>query len=343
MVRLRIHVGNREPLSIDVGPGLYTLGRADENTIVVDLPGLSEKQIEFRVSEALQVFVRDLSDRDELTISGRSVFESFVKPSEIVASGGVIVMVDLLGGEPSLSDLPSAKNQSAGPGLFQLLPGAFKYPLQGDTMFVVTSIAVVGGLISVFAGLLMYFGMFIGFAIGIYLLLTFREIITSTIGGEDCMPAETLTFSSWEEQKEVLVPIIAIVLLPMLPFHLSRYWTDAPDWLHPTFGFLALVYIPMGLLLIQVTGEFWAAHPWNVILSILRAPVDYVGVLILLIPIVGPMYFIDDSLRTMGWGNRFVAIVVNMLLQFVEIYFLFVWARALGLYYRCNRIRLQWE
>jgi hypothetical protein len=343
MVRLRIHIGNREPLSLDVGPGLYTLGRADENTIVVDLPGLCEKQIEFRVSEALQVFVRDLSDRGELTISGRSVFESFVKPSEIVTSGGVIVMVDLLGGEPSESDQPSVENQSAGPGFFQLLPDAFKYPLQGDTMFVVTSVAVVGGLVSLFAGLMSFVGMLIGWAIGIYLLLTFREIITSTINGEDRIPAEPLTLFNREELKEVLVPLFAIVLLPMLPFHLSRNWPDAPDWLHPTFGFLALVYIPMGILLLLVTGGGWAAHPGNVILSILRAPVGYFGVLILLVLIVGSMSFIGDSVRPMAGGHRYVTIGLNTLLRIVELYLAFVWARALGLYYRSNRIRLQWE
>jgi hypothetical protein len=343
MVRLRIHVGNREPLSIDVGPGLYTLGRTDENTIVVDLPGLCEKQIEFRVSETLQVFVRDLSDRGELSIGGRSVFESFVKPSEIVTSGGVIVMVDLLGDGHAANDEASVENQVTGPSFFQLLPGAFKYPLQGDTIFVVISIAVVGGLFSLFAGLIMFVGMFVGFAIGIYLLLTFREIITSTISGEDQMPAETLTLFSWEDQKEVLAPLFAIVLLPMLPFHLSRYWTDAPEWLHPTFGVLALVYIPMGILLLLETGEFWAAHPWNIILSIFRAPVGCLGVLIVLIPIVGSMYFIDDSVRTMGGGNRFLSIGLNTVLRIVEIYLVFVWARALGLFYRCNRFRLQWE
>ena len=343
MVRLRIHIGNREPLSVDLGPGLYTLGRADENTIVVDLPGLCEKQIEFRVSEALQVFVKDLSDRGELTISGRSVFESFVKPSEIVTSGGVIVMVDLISDEHVEGDQSSSENQSVGPGFFELLPSAFRYPIQGDTMFVVISIAVVGGLASLFAGLIMFAGMFIGFAIGIYLLLTFREIITSTINGEDQMPVETLNLFSWQEQKEVLAPLFAIVLLPMLPFHFSRFWTDAPDWLHPTFGFLAFVYIPMGMLLILVTGEFFAAHPGNVFLSILRAPLGYLGVLIVLAPVVGLMSYIDVSGRSMGGGNRYLTIGVNTLLQIVEIYLLFVWARVLGLYYRCNRFQLQWE
>jgi hypothetical protein len=80
-----------------------------------------------------------------------------------------------------------------------------------------------------------------------------------------------------------------------------------------------------------------------VILSILRAPVGYFGVLILLVLIVGSMSFIGDSVRPMAGGHRYVTIGLNTLLRIVELYLAFVWARALGLYYRSNRIRLQWE
>lgn len=343
MIRVRIHVGSREPLSVDLAPGTYSLGRSDDNTIVVDVPSLSSKQIEILVTDSLQVFVKDLSGRGEMIIGGRSVVESFVKPGDIVSSGGVVVMLDLLGDEQTDQSNPLDESQLSRPGFLRELPGAFKYPLHGDTILIVVSIAVLGGFAQLFAGLFTMIGMLLGLAIGIYLVLLFREIITSTINGEDQMPAEPPISFDWEELKAVIVPMYAIVLFPMLPFILSQFWPDAPVWLRPTFGFLAFVYIPMALLLLLVTDEFWAAHPGNVFLSILRAPIDYLGVLSLLLAVVGLMFLMDFSNGPLLGKNRYLMIGMNTLLELAEIYLLFAWARALGLFYRHNRGRLQWE
>ena len=344
MIRLQIHSGNRNPVSVELPRGVYTIGSDEQCAIVVDRPGVAPRQLEITVRDQLQVFVRNLSEADDLSVDGQVLAESFVAPGELVVGGSVVVMVELL----ELTEESALSVDEKDRGLASQSVWAFyaallrssRYPFDGHCLFLLAGVGVVIGLSNLFVGIL---GTILGYFVGLYLLLMFREIIVSTIRGDDRMPSEPQINFDWDELKELIVPIYAIVLFPMLPFILVRFWTEAPDWLRPALGLAALFYIPMGMLLLIVTDEFWAAHPINIVRSILRAPGAYLGVLGLLLPIVGLGFLFDISEVELMRENRILGMVLATVLSLVECYFLFVWARALGLYYRWYRHSLQWE
>ncbi len=344
MIKLQIHSGNRSPVSVDLPRGVYSLGADERCAIVVDRPGIGPEQLEITVTEQYQVFVRNLSDADDLSVDGQRQVESFVAPGELVVAGGVVVTVEFLGVPGDAVTATETGERVKSPcslwSFYAMILRAFGYPLDGDCLFVLASLGLLIGISSAFVGLV---GIGLGLLVGFYLLTMFREIVLSTIRGEDRMPNEPSFSFSWDELREFVVPIYAIVLFPMLPFILVRYWTDAPDWLRPTLGVIALCYIPMGMLLLIVTDEFWAAHPINVVRSVLRAPGGYLGIVLLFSAIVWVGSLIDFSESEIMRSSRILRIILGTVLHLVECYVLFVWARALGLYYRWYRQSLQWE
>ena len=99
----------------------------------------------------------------------------------------------------------------------------------------------------------------------------------------------------------------------------------------------------MAMLLYLVTDEFFAAHPWNVLVSAFRAPLRYGLVVVFLLPIAGLGLLQDFSEAGARWGGRIVAILVSGGVGLIQVYFLFVWGRVLGLFYRHHRYHLNWD
>lgn len=342
MVRLVFHVGNREPVELDLKPGVYSLGSGEGNTIVVDLPEVSPEHIAIRITESLQVFLRDVGEDDGLRVNGQQVTESFVKPGDLVTAGSMVIAVEPVVNRVSESGAGDSNGDRV--GFFASIPGAFRYPFTNDSAFIVAGVVVVLGVSNVLGGLMFWVGALLGLAVGIFLLSLFREIILATVHGEDAMPSEQSMSFDWDEIKETLLPFYALVLLAAVPIHYSRYLGQ--EWLQPFLGLMAFLYIPMGILLIGVTGEFLAANPFNVVLSIVRAPLGYLGVLLTGLPVIGLVYFTDSVLwnrDTAEPPSRIVISILSLVVELFEIYFLFVWARILGLYYRFYRHRLCWE
>lgn len=339
MVRLLVHIGQRQPVSVELGPGTYTIGRSENNTIVVDLPGIAPKHVEVRVTENLQTFVKALDD-SELQLDGRSKRESFVKPGDIVTTSGIVLMIELVrsaGNERGDSDEHGIVQ---GRSFTREVVSAYLYPFRGDAAFVIAGVVVALVGAELLGSIL---GTLIGLLIGVYLISLFREIVTSTIHGEDEMTSDPPMSFNWDELREMVVPIYAMVLFPSLPFILLRFWPDAPDWVRPSLAVFAFVYVPMGLLLLLVTDDFWAAHPLNVFPSIGRAFGGYSLVLVALIPIVGIGYLSSLSDEMVRSLPRWLLIGAGALLGVMEIYLVLVWARILGLYYRRYREDLAWD
>ncbi len=348
MVRLKIHIGQRSPLDIDLAPGTYTLGADEGNTIVVNLPGIALRQLEIKVSETMQVHVRNLSDLDELKVDGKSVTRSFVGPGSIAISGPVVLMVELLSEGLGVSgqvgkDHPGTAAKAVTVGYVRELLAAFRYPMSNDSLFTLAGIGLVMLVSGLFSGVIGLVGTLISIFIGIYVLLLFSEIIKVTIQGEDEMPTDTGFSYDWESLREFVVPLYAMVLLPSLPLALVRYWPDAPAWLPSVLAGFAVVYIPMGLLIMTVTDNFWAAHPFNIAISVWRAPFGYACVAVFLLPLVGLSEitgFEPESIRSM---NRFLLSLLSSIFYIVGVYMAFVWARMLGVFYRHYRHQLRWE
>lgn len=348
MVRLKIHIGHRTPLSVDLVPGVYTLGSDEENTIAINLSGIASRQLEIQVSESMQVHVRNLSDLDELKVDGKTVVRSFVAPGAIVISGPLVLMVELLmggsegeaGADKSPSEAVSKVRRSH---YISELWTAFRYPMSNDSLFILVGIGVVGLLTNLFAGVLGWAISLVSIFIGVYILLMFSEIIKSTVRGEDEMPSDPSFTYDWDGVRDLVVPLYGMMLLPALPFVLSQFWYEAPVWLPPVLAAGAVVYVPMGLLILTVTDDFWAAHPVNICLSICRAPFGYFCVLVFLVPVIGISYVMEFDHEAVRHMNRYLMAVISAVASFLGVYMVFVWARMLGIFYRSYQDRLQWE
>ena len=343
MVRFQMFIESREPQMLDLPRGCYTLGAADDNHVVVGLSGMAPHHLEIRVTDGGQTRVRDLTSRHGVTLNGRVIEEAGVVPGDVLKLGKVVLTAELMG-ESEVATSAAAEGHSVGwSGFFASLAGAFGYPLTEGGLFIIGGVAMFSGL-SVLGGILtMPMAMIVGVAIGIYLLLVFRGIIESSIQGRESMPTDPAMIFDWEELKEIFLPMFAVVLFPSLPYIFAGYWPDRPEWLQPCLGVIALFYVPMALLLLLVTDEILAAHPGNVLLSVVRAPWGYLVVLLFLLPVLG-LEWLSDPAHALGAGrSRLLLAGQEALLELGRTYTLFVWARVLGLYYRAYRDDLGWE
>ncbi len=339
MVRISFLLADREPFTVDLPPGVYTVGSGDQDTVVVDLPEFQPGALQLRITDALQLFVMQGTASQSLSVNGQAVIESFAKPGDLIRLGSLILSVELVTQEEQ-----GGQGQILEASFLTQVGAAVRFPFRGDSMIMVVVLVLIGGAVNFLPGVFRWAGMFVRVAIGIFIALLFRDIVLATINGEDEMPKEPEVSLDWAQLRETLIPMYAIFLFPMLPMTFARMGLpDGPAWVVPVLGVAGACYIPMALLLYLVTDEIWAAHPGNVVLSLFRAPWGYLAVLLALVPVVGLFFWMDLSSEMNRRENRFLTVGINTVLQLVEVYLAFVIARVLGLYYRHFRHRLRWD
>jgi hypothetical protein len=98
------------------------------------------------------------------------------------------------------------------------------------------------------------------------------------------------------------------------------------------------LYFPMALLAVIIYDNLAALNPVLVVLSILKAPIRY-GILVLLIGLLAVVdWRIGAALNRIG--VPFLSGVVN---GFTTLYVTMVAMRALGWFYYCTRDQLGWS
>lgn len=343
MICLQIHLGSREPSRVELPPGVFSIGRSEHNAIVIDDPSLQECHAEFRYAEG-QLHVRNLAGQEATSVNGHPVHESFLRPGDVLKIGRAVITVELaLANEEGRTSnrAPSANSAAASGSYLRNVAGAFAYPWKGEAMLVVGILSLLNGLASFLPSPVNLAGLLIGLAVGMYLLLLFREVVQATIKGEDAWPASPPIPADWSELRETALPIFVVWFFSFLPATLARVWPGAPEWLPSLLGGLAVIYLPMALLILIVTDDLALANPWSVAVSLLRAPAGYVPVLGLfaVIATAGFLFDWDTLLRS---KPRVITASVHAATGFFQAYLAFVWARVLGLYYRFYEPRLGW-
>ncbi len=240
------------------------------------------------------------------------------------------------------------------PGLFRSL----KFPLRTESMLAIGFMAIAYGIFTAVAGF-MPFGMMGIRALAFLLLGTILilgyyayfllQIFRLASIDEDDMPI-TMDF----DLDQILVDLwtwVGTVWWCSLPMGLywmtmSRLveWGYVPDlpWIAVTFIIVfavCLFLFPMALISASLHTTIWAANPWTVVRSMLRAPLEYIatlsvfGTLCITVAIIG---------RVMPPVPSSVPFVSHTLTWVLEFYALTASAYGFGNFYYRNRKRIGW-
>lgn len=230
---------------------------------------------------------------------------------------------------------------SPAPAFVALLPGAFRYAWQGDAWILLFGAAGLSLLLDLVPGPFGVLGWILGFWVAAYFFSLFREVFHSTIHGEDRLPSSPDVSYAWEDVRELLVRWLVPQLVAFAPLMVAEWIPGTPVGVKVVLAAFGCFYAPMALLGVLVSDSLVAVSPWFVGRSILRAPLDYTVLAVLLgLPFL--VERIPGLLPGGTVGGRAIGLAVSAVMTLVLVYLALVWVRLLGLFYRCHRERLGW-
>ena len=231
---------------------------------------------------------------------------------------------------------------------FAMLPGAFRYPLNGDgiILIVVGTIFYTGiGVaqrISSYAGLLGLVALLITTLFGVGYLFTYaKRLIVSSAEGETQMP-DWPEFTDW--WTAIISPFFQCLVLVLFCFAPAIVLRLA-DIESPALGLVARIgayaiecfILPMTLLAVAMYDSIFALNPMLTLPSIARVTRNYLVAVLLLVLIV-VVHMVCDVFM----GVIPIPILPTIISGFIGLYLLAVEMRILGLLYLANKQRLGW-
>lgn len=216
------------------------------------------------------------------------------------------------------------------------LPSALAYPVRGYNGWVFVGAVLLYAIAYLFTAVLANAGGLLtaaGCAAYVYLLLHLRNVVVSTIEGEDDVPAWPDPTDT-ERLRHSVVNLFFFLFFCVPALALLLFWLGytRAGWVIAAVGFL---YLPIGLLTALMRDETDAVNPLFVGRAVATAPLDY---LILLLVMVLPTAAVVVTWRTFAESLIAPFTVIPVLL-----YTLLLLARLIGLFYRNNRDLLAWE
>jgi hypothetical protein len=362
---------NNEPATgrLPLQPGINTIGRAEGNHHVIPHHSVSSRHCEIVVNGG-GLSVRDLRSTNGTFVDGKPVDFGELAHGQHLKLGAIEFVVDAPEYAPASrggalrinapapvnsveAAAPSPVARTAReaiaaidtaalqqPSFYRRLPGAFAYPFKGSGLlllglgtvfFVILAFALRLALVFQFAIRVFTFG---------YLFAFMQRIISSSATGEDEVPDFPDVTEIWSD-----------IILPFLFFTGTVIVSFAPaiavtflfhdHALHAPILIAALAicgcYLPMALLAVAVSDNFFALSPHVVLPSIVRVAAPYLVACILLGALVAVRWGVAHALSFLH-----IPILPAILDGFVSLYLLIVEMRILGLLFRCYRERLRW-
>jgi hypothetical protein len=218
--------------------------------------------------------------------------------------------------------------------MLKQLPAAFLYPVAGANGLVFVLASVLYGIFLLATGMPSYLALGAYCAGFGYLVLHLRNVVLSTVKGEDDAPA-------WPGVEDVhllrpstgnlsLLLILGIPALVWLFFDLDK---PIAGWVTAAVAF---VYLPIGLLVSAVLDESDALTPSVLGRLILAAPTDY---LLLLVATAIPI-----AIAVVAASFSAESLVLNAVLAVPSaLYALLFLARIAGMFYRTHRVAIGWD
>jgi len=262
--------------------------------------------------------------------------------------------------------------RAAGPkGFFARLPGAFLYPFHGSGVLVlILGTLVLAAFNTATKYLVFFYGAFgVGMILGLilqalvagYLFSYMQNIIHSTAAADEEMPPLPSMANFWED---VLLPslrLFGLVLITFGPLIALDIWavSSASEFSSPPqlvvraivpAAIFGCVYFPMAFLAVAMKDSVMAANPLVVVPSILKVPLEYLVIVIVLSTVFAIRYFGDmavmvlfpRSFTTHSMPKLLLTFGVRAFWSFAQLYLLTVNVRILALLYVTKKDKLGW-
>jgi hypothetical protein len=227
-----------------------------------------------------------------------------------------------------------ARHPPAPRNFFASLPRAFVYPFQGNGF-----ILLVAG--TVFFYLIGYVP-FVGLLLTGYMFAYAKSIITTTAAGREEPP-------DWPDlgdlMEDIVIPYLqlaALVILSFGPAIIIGLWrpgkpADIRTAQHVALGFGAL-FAPMGMLALAMFDSVAALNPVALSWSILRVPLHYLVAATCFVTVLVINGYAGGALEEL----LPLPFVPQVLTSFLNLYFICVGMRILGLLYASNADQFAW-
>jgi len=341
-MKLYIQTGSGKT-EMDLDPGQYTLGAADDNSIQIGHPSVSSHHAVIDVSS-----------------SGQTVIQSQI-PSGIIDSDGTVQdLLTLFPGDYCLLGKIQIGRESAVPTPPPPPPqrvttpvsvpddteetvernwtDIFYYPFRKDAWvmtFIMVVLMIIPLLIPCFLALpAAILGLALAILYGFTMLGTCKEIMRTTLAGEDDLEMPIGDSFDWENSKGIFLGYFLLSIGWMAPHFTLHIIQLESAWAKPMALAVGLSMLPMGWLMMVVHDNVLAGfHIPGMIKAIFRAPMVYATILSLIGIIVGVEVLMEagiDPARKPGLLIKLMQIMTGIL----DTYGLLVISRALGLYAR---------
>lgn len=224
----------------------------------------------------------------------------------------------------------------------ELLPSVFAAPLRGNGVILLIGGTLVFGIIGFFQryNIIPFIGIIVNIFISGYLCAYLMRIINHSADGEEEVPDFPEFYDWWDS---VFTPgwlmsgPIIFCSIPALAYNFlarpSRPFTDPVILLLAGFG---LFYLPMGMIAVSMTQSLGALNPVYILPAIFKAIDKY----IIAIAVLAIIFVLNSSVKK--YFDDSIPVIGDFLKASLNLYFLIIEGRILGLIYYLNRDCLNW-
>jgi hypothetical protein len=175
----------------------------------------------------------------------------------------------------------------------------------------------------------------------IQVITTLQAVVQGALEGQEGFASPSLGQFQWEEIKDSVTDYFILVLVCFFLPGLVSCISDCPGWAVSAATAAGSIYFSIAFLYLVVTGTLGGLNPLLVTTLIARTPVAYA-----IISMVLYAAFALEAGPASVWptpeSNLVLHLGIGFLISACSLYLLFVWARLLGIFYRCYQNRLAW-
>lgn len=347
-----------EPVSVLLDPGIYTVGSAEGNRVVVGHASVAAHHCDLTVYPDGAMVVRDAGSPGGTWIGEERIGVGSLGAGQTLRLGEVQCCLGSLGTDDS-EDVPEAvalpamvvvpwsgaelapRNPSS-TGFWAALPAAFVYPLRGDGWIPLLFLAVVECVTTFWLGAGMIGGALVALVLGAAVLRLGRAIVLTTWENPDApFPRPDDSFEA-DDLRDEAWTWLTLMLVCFGPAILATWVPGISSWTRFVAIALGVLYFPMALLGVLIANHLGPLSPVFVVRSIRRVVGPYLAVAALLGVGIGLGWVTGPWANNPEWPSAW-RVVISGGISLVAFNLGFVWLRVLGLLYHHYQDRLGWE
>lgn len=321
--------------------GQYSIGAAEDNAIQIGHPTVSSHHAVIDISASGQTLIKSLIPSGMTDSEGDFQEMITLFPGDFCSIGQVTVGRELLVAAPpnppapptSITTTPSASKPSSNPTEWA---DVFHYPFREDAMIMMIILIALDNVLLLVPRFLFLAAAMAGIILmilyAITMLGTVKEIIQSTLDGEDNLNIPLADSFDIESAKELFLKyfLLGLAWIGTATFIAGR--EEVPIIAKFAIMMVPMIMFPMAVLLVVLNDSLGAGfYIPAIVQSILRAPVAYLGIIVLVAINFACEYGLEILHPKIG-NSKILSTLISLTASCVGIYFTLVIARALGLY-----------